>query len=328
MMGRRIGVLAAAAVLAAGACSSAPSTMSTVPIALESSAPFAAAGTCLAGARFGDAGSDLADAVETYGLAAYEALADAPAWTDQIDCFEPHSFEIYGVVSLPTRLDNEISTYTDLLSPTGSEAEAIHAAVQRECGALIEPRTPVNRAVKLDVDAYPLLRADLGTFTAEPAPPKAWAAGDRTFGCLFEQPAPGTLMVADLMSPDLPLAQRTCLDGTDFVTCSKPHDVERIATLAVDRAVEAKQLAGLRAVDDSGTVDLGMEEWAALDRVCQGFLTAISERPSRGLRGVADTYPELYPDDQGHYSVLCTAQSRFGTSPGDRVVSSTSVYNQ
>jgi hypothetical protein len=327
-MGRRMGVLAGLAIFAASACSGAPATTSTGSLALESASRLIEADTCLGGARFSDSESSLADAVATYGLAAYEALADDPSWTDVVDCSEPHTFEVYGVVSLPAELDDRISSYSDLLTPSSGLAGAIHEALSRECAAAINPTVSVPTPRRLDVDTYPLTPADIGAFTTEPSPPTAWVAGDRTFGCLFEQPTPATVMVDDLTSPAFPLDERTCLEGTRFVTCTKPHDVERIATLVVDRAVDAKELAGLRAVDEFGSVDLGDEQWAALDTVCQDYLAAISDEPTSGLRGVADTYPELYPDDEGQYSILCTAQSRFGTSSDDKVVSSTSVYNE
>jgi hypothetical protein len=113
--------------------------------------------------------------------------------------------------------------------------------------------------------------------------------------------------------------------GTAFVSCARRHDAERLATVRLDRAVAQGQIVGARAVDETGRVNLGDEAWRALDGVCQRYLDAIAPHHPSGLRGVANTYPELYPDADGHYSVLCTAQAPFGSTPSKAVVTTGSV---
>jgi hypothetical protein len=338
-MGRRAGVLASLTVLAASACSSAPGLSSTTSLddvgdvspasegASGSAAHAAVTGTCLSGERLADSPDDMADAVSRFGLAAYQEMADDPIWTDTVDCSEPHTLEVYGAVMLPAGVAEVVMSYTDLLARAGGAARAIENAVDQACALAIPVASSISSKAPIDVDVIPLTNPAVGRFTWSPPPSDDWEAGDETIGCLFEQPQPGTTTVADLVSGILPVEQRICLDGTSFVPCNVLHDVERIAALRVDRAVAAHRLPGTRAVDDTGMVDLGDEHWSSLDTVCQNYLTAISGSAVSRLRGVTDTYPELYPDEAGHYTVLCTARSPFGTPSRAMTITKSTVYD-
>lgn len=158
-------------------------------------------------------------------------------------------------------------------------------------------------------------------------PPTAWAKGDRSFACLFEQDPAETTEWSDVVTADFPLDDRACIATTTYVPCDSPHEVERIATLVVNGAVESGQLRGHRALDAAGNLNLRRKQWAELDVVCQGYLDVVSHNPADGLTGVADTFPELYPDELGDYVIYCLAQSPFDTSPDDVVRSSGSVYD-
>ena len=60
-------------------------------------------------------------------------------------------------------------------------------------------------------------------------------------------------------------------------------------------------------------VDLGASEWTMLDDVCQRYLNAVAPNAPDGIFGVADTYPELYPNEFGSFNIMCLARSPFGT---------------
>jgi hypothetical protein len=267
------------------------------------------------------------EAVARFGLVAYEQMADDPLWTDAVDCSRPHTFEVYGVVELPAAVSDDVTSYTDLLETTGSVSRAISSAVDHACALKIPVAGAVTSKAATDVDVMPLVSEAVGRFRWSPAPPDAWDAGVHSIGCLFEQPEPATTTVDAVVSGALPPEQRTCLDRGDFVSCDVLHDVERIATFVVDRAVESRQLRGERAVDVSGPVELGDQQWSALDSICQRYLTAVSDSAGARLRGVTDTYPELYPDTGGHYIVLCSAQSPFGTPAEQMTLTKSTVYD-
>jgi hypothetical protein len=339
-MGRRAGVLAALAVFAASACSGAPGLSSASSLddvgdadpdsgaAGQADSDVAVTGTCLSGERLADTRADLAEYINVYGLAAYQIMADDPIWTDTVDCLEPHVLEVYGAVTLPDDLAEQVSSYADLLEEDTPLANEIRDSVTRDCAMQLDGVSSVAESAPIDLDVVPLTTPAVGHFTWNPVPEESWADGDHSIGCLFEQPTPGTARVQDLVTAAVPQEQRICLDGTTFVSCDRAHDVERIATLLVDRAVAAHELAGVRAVDESGLVTLGEGQWDALDAVCQRYLATISAHPWPGIRGVADTYPELYPDDLGRYTVLCTARSAFGTATRDMIVTTRSVYDR
>jgi hypothetical protein len=162
--------------------------------------------------------------------------------------------------------------------------------------------------------------------TWAPSSAASWDSGEHGFACLFEQTEPGTVVLADLATGDFPPAARSCLMGTAFVPCGQRHDEERLATIGLNRAVAEGQLAGARGVDDAGRVNLGSAAWQALDGICQRYFDAVAPQHAPGLRGVANTYPELYPDADGRYTVLCSAQAAFGSGASKAVVTAGSVF--
>jgi hypothetical protein len=337
-MRRRTAVAMATATLAVGACGATGGSDSTgsldglravVAGVRADSSPSAvmSVGECLVGARLRDNPEGLSAALELYGIGAFETLGDDPAWTDPVDCATPHELEVYGVVALPPNVESEIASYGALVNADTRVYRQVDAEVTRGCALAFDPAAVAARSAPLSVDVVPFWGPDAGisvTWTASPA--AAWDEGDHWFACLFEQSRPSTLRLADIASGDFPAASRVCLMGTTFVSCARRHDAERLATVRLDRAVAQGQLAGARAVDDAGQVNLGVEAWSALDGVCQRYLDAVAPHHARGLRGVANTYPELFPDPDGNYSVLCSAQAPFGSGPSSAVATASSVF--
>jgi hypothetical protein len=285
------------------------------------------AGVCLAGARLRDNPDGLSTALSRYGMDAFESLGDDPAWTDPVDCSEPHEIEVYGIVSLPAAIDGAVGSYADLVTPGTRVYRAVEDEVTRGCAVAFDPAAAASRGAPLSIDVIPFWSQDAGVAIAwAPSPAAAWDQGEHTFACLFEQSHPDTVRLADVSTADFPVTGRVCLRGTAFVSCGQRHDAERIATIRLDRAVDQGQVAGARAVDDAGRVDIGVDAWRALDGVCQRYLDAVAPDHDPGLRGVANTYPELYPDPDGHYAVMCSAQAPFGSSPSRAVVTAGSVF--
>jgi hypothetical protein len=284
-------------------------------------------GECLAGARVRDDPDAFSAQLSQYGLGAFETLGDDPAWTDEVDCATPHQLEVYGVVGLPSSLVSDIGSYADVVTSGSAVYREIDDEVRRGCALSFGPSATAARSAPLAVDVMPAWSASAGISTGwAPAPAASRDSDDRTFVCLFEQAPAGTVRAADAVSADFPAAARSCLMATAFVSCAKPHDAERIATIGLDRAVAQGQVIGGRAVDDAGRVNLGASVWRALDGVCERYLDAAVPRHSSQLRGVANTYPELYPDSDGHYTVLCTAQAAFAAGKSNAVVTRSSVF--
>jgi hypothetical protein len=282
---------------------------------------------CLAGARQRDNPDALSTAMERYGVASFETFGAHPAWTDPVECGEPHEIEVYGLVSLPEAVDSEIRSYASIVDPGTRTFRDVDAAVDHACAPSFGPAGAAMKTSGLDVDVQPAWAADVAaSLTWAPMPPSAWDAGDRTFACLFEQAEPGTVRLSDVASGAFPSAGRICLMQTAFVPCGHRHDAERIAILTVNRAVERGQIVGAAAVDDSGQLNLGTQTWTSLDRVCERYLDAAAPRHPSGLRGVANTYPELYPGADETFTVLCSAQAPFGSAPSRAVVTKVSVF--
>ena len=284
-------------------------------------------GVCLAGARMRDNPDGLSAALQQYGIGAFDTLGDDPAWTDPVDCATPHVFAVYGVVALPPDVESKITSYRDVVNPGARVYGQVDSEVSAGCALAFGPAADAAHGAPLAVDIVPAWAPGAGLFvTWAPSPAAAWDDGDHVFACLFEQSRPGTLRLADITSGDLPASARICLMGAAFVSCGRRHNAERIATIGVDNAVAAGQLTGARAVDEAGRVNLGAEAWSALDGVCERYLDAVAPQHAQGLRGVANTSPDLYPDADGHYSVLCSAQAPFGSAPSKAVVSAGSVF--
>jgi hypothetical protein len=335
-MERRAAVaLATLTTLAATACGSGSSGLDDLSAlaaraGADTSAPAAlAVGQCLAGARVRENPDALAAALARYGIGAFEALGDDPAWTDPVDCGEPHRLEVYGVVGLPPQVESEVASYADVVNVDSHVYREVSDEVTRGCALSFGPAAAAARPAPLAVDVTPAWSAGAGvSVTWAPSPAVSWDGGEHLFACLFEQARPGTVRLADVASDDFPSAARSCLMGTAFVPCGQRHDAERIAMVGLDRAVAEGQIVGARAVDDDGRVDLGSDAWQALDGVCERYLDAVAPHHAAGLRGVANTYPELYPDAEGRYTVLCSAQAPFRVGPSGAVVTVGSVFGR
>jgi hypothetical protein len=333
-MGRRAAVvLATVTTLAAAACGSDSGGLDDLSAraaraGADSTAPTAiTVGRCLVGARLRDNPDAFSAALARYGMDAFESLGDDPAWTDPVDCGQPHEIEVYGVVGLPPQVESEVASYADLVNAESHVYRDVADEVTRGCALSFGPAATAARSAPLAVDVVPAWSASAGvSVTWAPSPAASWDRGDHTFACLFEQARPGTVRLADVASAAFPSAARSCLMGTAFVPCGQRHDAERIATIGLDRAVAQGQIGGARAVDEAGHVDLGSDAWQALDGVCQRYLDAVAPHHPSGLRGVANTYSELYPDAGGRYTVLCSAQSPFGVGPSSAVVTAGSVF--
>jgi hypothetical protein len=282
-------------------------------------------GACLAGARQGDDSDALAEAVSRYGVAAFDTFGSFPSWTDRVDCAQPHEIEVYAIVTLPDAVERDIVSYASLVDPKTHIYRTVDEQVAHACADRYPPAAAAAGASPLRLDVVPVWTSEVdASFAWAPAPPSAWSAGDHTFACLFVLGEPGTTQLADVASAAFPDDGRICLMRTEFVACGRRHDAERIATVIVDRAVHRGQLRGAAAVDDAGRVNLGLAAWRTLDTVCQAYLDAAAPHHAAALHGVADTYPELYPDPDGRYVAICAAQAPFGTA---RRLTSGSVFD-
>jgi len=276
-MGRRAAVaLATVTVLATTACGSGSgglddlSALAARAVA-DTAAPSAmSAGQCLVGGRLHDDPDALSAALGRYGIGAFESLGDQPAWTDPVDCDQPHELEVYGVVGLPPQVESEVASYADLVNVDSHVYREVADEVARGCALAFGPAATAARSAPLAVDVVPAWSANAGvSVTWAPSPAASWDRGVHTFACLFEQSRPGTVRLADVASADFPTAARSCLLGTAFVPCGRRHDAERIATIGLDRAVAQGQIVGARAVDEAGHVDLGRSEERRVGKECR-----------------------------------------------------------
>src|SRR5437867_2263817 len=53
-----------------------------------------AAGSCLAGGRQRDNPTALSAAIARFGIEAFDTFGSYPAWTDPVDCGDPHTIEV------------------------------------------------------------------------------------------------------------------------------------------------------------------------------------------------------------------------------------------
>ena len=219
-------------------------------------------------------------------------------------------------------------SYDDLLDTTTPLYRAVRGSVTQQCSQQLDGLTEVSASAHLDVDLLPMISDErIGRRAWDPVPIESWDAGDRGFLCTYQQSTAGTTSYLGILDGAFPTEARSCLSGEVFVSCDTAHDTERIALFIVDRAVDSGQLQGTDAIDSSGQVALEHGQWTALDDICQRYLNVVSQSPPDGVFGVADTYPELYPNEFGSYNVMCLARSPFGTSADDMVISTSSVYD-
>ena len=325
-MSRRVaGTIAVAALLIGLAgCSSdasAPKRESTA----EKPVKTLTAGTC-----WGD--QQLPDALGSKGFAAWaqkyagdesalgDAMRDDAAFTQQIDCSDPHSLELYNVVEVSPQLTARVEDYADLLDQKSALYREVRDQVNDQCMAGSAYGLAQRRAGGMPVQLGPSLNVNGGLHVAwDPFPADLWAKGQKKFVCTFEQDQPGTLRFADLGTHEAPIAARVCLNTPDtYVPCSRPHQAEDIGEMILNTAIARGQINGTRAVRTGARgpyVALSDGEYAKLDKVCETLFTSVSTTKG-GLTGRA--YPgsaSQWPSDSGAYVASCFVMKPFEPPP-------------
>jgi hypothetical protein len=325
-MSRRVaGTIAVAALLIGLAgCSSdasAPKRESTA----EKPVKTLTADTC-----WGD--QQLPDALGSKGFAAWvqkyagdesalgDAMRDDAAFTQQIDCSDPHSLELYNVVEVSPQLTARVENYADLLDQKSALYREVRDQVNDQCMAGSAYGLAQRKAGGMPVQLGPSLNVNGGLHVAwDPFPADLWAKGQKKFVCTFEQDQPGTLRFADLGTRKAPIAARVCLDTPDkYVPCSRPHQAEDIGEMILNTAIAKGQINGTRAVRTGARgsyVALSDAEYAKLDKVCEALFTSVSTTKG-GLTGRA--YPgsaSQWPSDSGAYVASCFVMKPFEPPP-------------
>lgn len=257
---------------------------------------------------FADWVEEHADGDEALG----EAMRDDAAFSEQVDCAEPHALELYATVALPPALDAKVTSYAQLLDQDSRLHARVRDQVNDRCLAGTAYGRAQQRAGDLPVQLGPALAERSTLHVAwDPFPADLWEDGQRRFVCTFEQDEPGTLRMADLATRKVPASERVCVDVPGRrVPCARPHEGEEIGEMVLNTAVERGRVDGRKAVreGDSGKfVALSDEEYAALDRVCQSLYRRVSSGPE-GV--VAKAYPgsvDQWPTEEGVYVASCFA---------------------
>lgn len=249
-----------------------------------------------------------------------EAMRDDAAFTEEVDCAEPHALELYAVVGLPRSLDRRISSYADLLDQDSALHGLVRDAVNQRCLADSAWGRAERKAGAPRVQLGPALAEDGGYALAwDPFPAEMWEDGQRRFVCTFEQEEPGTVMFADLRTDRLPQRARVCLDvpGTT-VPCGRPHQAEEIGEMILNAAVAGGAIDARRAVregDDGRYVALSEREYARLDRACEVLYRAVSTgRPDVEAQAFPGSVDQ-WPNDEGVYVASCFALKPFDPPP-------------
>lgn len=294
-----------------GSTSPSPSPSAELPAAdLE-------AGTCWSDQQLPEVlGEDgFADWVEEHAdgdAARGESMRDDAAFSEPLDCAEPHALELYDTVALPPALDRRITSYAQLLDQSSRLHARVRDQVNDRCLAGTAYGRAQRRAGDLPVQLGPALAGRSSLHVAwDPFPADLWKEGQRRFVCTFEQDEPGTLRMADLTTRKVPVAERVCVDVPGRrVPCAKPHEGEEIAEMVLNTAVERGEVNGRRAVREGGDgkfVALSDAEYARLDAVCQSLYRRVSSGPE-GV--VAKAYPgsvDQWPTEEGVYVASCFA---------------------
>ena len=241
-----------------------------------------------------------------------EAMRDDAAYSEQVDCDEPHALELYDTVALAPALDAKVTRYAQLLDQDSRLYAQVRDQVNQRCLADTAYGRAERRAGDVPVQLGPALAPRSTLHVAwDPFPANLWEEGERRFVCTFEQDEPGTLRMADLTTKAVPATERVCVDTPGRrVPCTKPHQGEEIGEMVLNTAVARGEVNGRRAVregTDGKFVALSDAEYARLDKVCQ----ALFRRVSRGPDGVvARAYPgsvEQWPTSEGVYVASCFA---------------------
>ncbi len=249
-----------------------------------------------------------------------KAMRDDAAFSEQIDCAQPHALELYNVVELDEALTDEIKDYSDLLDPGSALYRKVRDQVNDRCLAGSPYGVAQRKAGGLPVQLGPALNVDGGLHVAwDPFPADLWQEGQHKFVCTFEQDEPGTLMFADLTTRKVPTSSRVCLNTPGkYLPCESKHQAEDIAEMVLNTAIEKGQINGSKAVrkgPDGPYVALNDKEYAKLDKVCKTFFAQVSS-----VKGgvTARAYPgavSQWPTDSGTYVASCFALKPFEPPP-------------
>lgn len=249
-----------------------------------------------------------------------DSMRDDAAFSQQIDCSEPHSLELHDVVSLQPSLSRKVTKYADVLDQKSSLYRKIRDQVSERCLA----RSPYGRAQRraggVAVQLSPFLGAASGLHVAwDPFPADLWEKGQKKFVCTFEQDEPSTLRFADVTSRKVPVTARVCLNTPrKYRPCRSKHQAEVIAEMTLNSAVAKGQIAGRKAIRtgaDGKYVALSETQYAKLDKVCQTLFTSVST-----VRGgvVGRAYPgtaSQWPTKTGDYVASCFALKPYEPPP-------------
>ena len=294
-----------------GARSAAPESPSATP------AKALTKGTCWSDQRLADAlGSKRFDQwVQKYAegdAALGKSMRDDAAFSKQLACTEPHALELYDVVDLAPALAAQVKQYADLLDQRTPLYRKVRDQVNQRCLA----GSPYGRAQRKaggpPVQLGPALNTAGGLHVAwDPFPADRWTAGEKKFGCLFEQDEPDTLLFVDLTTAKVPVGSRVCLDiPRTYVSCDGRHQAEDIAEMVLNTAIEKGRINGRKAVRKGAEgpyVALSDAEYARLDKVCATFLSSVSKLKA-GIE--ARAYPgavSQWPTKSGAYVASCFA---------------------
>lgn len=286
--------------------------------------PTPTAGTCWSGARI--SADDALALVGELDTLETDALAALPALTEPVDCAEPHGIEVLSVVALTDELAS--TTYRELVDPTGEGYPALRSLVAAACRDDDPALVAAAEASPLDLIPTPAF-AGGRRLTWTPVSYAAWQAGAREVLCIFEQDEPDTIAAADFRSAELDPTARLCLDA-DLVTvaCDQPHTREQLLTLTATTAVAAGQLPGRDAVTGGAEkyVALRNEAFTLFDAECDAYFREVAGADAaEGLVAVAEFYPELWGDEAGEFTAVCTVSSPLAVASQKMLETSTSV---
>ncbi len=293
--------------------------VSTKPVAI-------AVGDCFKGGQVGDEADELAKRIKTKQVA---SLADDPTWTDKVDCAKDHRLHVYGLVGLPTELDEQITSYAKLLDSDSELYEQVRTTVNRACSRTLPGVPKALKKTDLLLQITPAINADIAQLTFNPVPYPNWQDGQRQFPCLMSLDKPGTQTLADFMTVTGQDSSLHLCYGPNSqpVACTEKHTMESAAVITANEAVAEKQLPDSSGFVN-GTLKVSADIWDTLDRVCTTFIKANSKLP-KGLTGVTSLYNSQWPiQGTEDYAFYCDATSPYSTPRGKMTRTNGSIFNR
>ena len=249
-----------------------------------------------------------------------DSMRDDASFSKKVACTEPHSLELYNVVSLTPKLTAQVKEYADLLDQKSALYRKIEDQVNDKCLAGTPYGKAQRKAGGLPVQLAPAINVESGFNDAwDPFPADLWEKGQKKFVCTFEQDQPSTMPFADFTTGNAPVKARVCVNTPrKYVSCSGKHNAEQIAGMTLNTAIEKGQIDGRKAVrngTDGKYVAPSDAEYAKLDKICQTFLSSVSTRKG-GVVGKA--YPgsvKQWPTGSGDYVASCFALNDVSDPP-------------